>query len=228
MTMRPVSSSGMIRYLDRCGREWGREWFAQRVHSQNTRTLCAQCEIDEARLFREATWSVGADWRPREGFVRNIRRGVTIGSCWYRVDGAVVECEGDTADHGRVSRRLEAPGPIEFLGFHPLSGDCLTAKARGTDAPGEERAIVCAANSVAYLGDEGLDVLLIEPRVAFLGAERVTVEAGRFDALHYTIRWTEHVPLLTHFWIEPEDCLPLLTVIPDNGERYELAVLNRG
>lgn len=183
--------------------------------------------MDEARLFREATWSVGPTWRPREGFVRNTRDGVTIGSCWYRIDGATVECEGVTADHGRISRRLEATAPIDFLGFHPLSGDCVTAKARGTDAAGEERAIVCAANSVAYLGDEGLDVLLIEPRVAYLGAEQVTVAAGTFDALHYTIRWTDQVPVLTHFWIEPEDCLPLLTVIPENGERYELATLER-
>lgn len=227
MRFPPRSLAGKICYFDRDGREWGRERFSASVHDDDSRSLRALCEMDEAQLLREVSWTVGADWRPRDGFVRNIRRGTTIGSCWYMVDGAVVECEGMTADHGRVSRRIEADRPIDFLGFHPLSGDCLTAMARGTDAPGEERSILCAANSVAYLGDEGLDVLLIEPVVAYLGPEQVTVAAGRFDARHYTIRWSDHVPLLTHFWIEPEDCLPLLTILPENGERYELVTLER-
>lgn len=228
MTFPPRRLSGQVLYLDGAGREWGRETFSDTIHAPGLRTRRALCEMDEARLHREASWTLGADWRPREGFVRNVRQGETIGSCWYRIDGAVVECEGLTADHGRVSRRLEAPRPIEFLGFHPLSGDCITAMVRGTDAPGEERELVCAANSIAYLGDEGLDVRLTSPVVAYLGEEEIAVRAGTFAARHYTIRWSDAVPLLTHFWIEPADCLPLLTVLPENGERYELVRLERG
>jgi len=228
VTFPPRRLAGKILYLDADGREWGRENFSDSVHAGSSRTRRALCEMDDARLLREASWSLGPDWRAREGFVRNTRAGQTIGSCWYRIEDRTVECEGVTADHGRVSRRLAAERPIELLGMHPLSGDCIAAMARGCDAPGEERPIVCAANSVSYLGDEGLDVLLIEPLVTFIGAEQTTVRAGSFDALHYTIRWTDHVPLLTHFWIEPADCLPLLTVLPDNGERYELVSLERG
>lgn len=226
MPFPPSTLAGTIAYLNKAGHEWGRERFSDTVHG-TSRTRRAECEMDEAHLFREATWTLGPGWLPREGFVRNTRHGETIGSCWYRVEGDRVECEGITADHGRVSRRLQAQGPIQHLGMHPLCGDAITAMARGTDEPGVERSIVCAANSVAYLGDEGLDVLLISPLVAYIGAEQITVPAGTFDALHYTIRWTDHVPLLTHFWIDPADCLPLLTILPDNGERYELVSLRR-
>lgn len=162
--------AGTILYLDREGHEWGRERFSDTLHAHG-RVRRAECEMDSARLFREASWSLDSKWRPREEFVRNIRDGMTIGSCWYRVDGRDVECEGVTADDGRISRRLRASGDIVFLGTPPLSGDCITATARGTDAPGEERAIQCAANSVAYLGDEGLSVLLIEPLVTYVGPQ---------------------------------------------------------
>lgn len=218
--------AGRLLYLDRAGRRWGHEDFAGSVHAGG-RSLRAVCEMGEAGLLREVSWSVGPQWQPREGFVRNTRHGVTLGSCWYRIDGAVAECEGVTAEHGRVSRRIEAARPIDFLGLHPLAGDAITAMVRGTDAPGTERTLVCAANSTAHLGDEGLEVLLVEPRVAFVGPERITVQAGTFDALRYTIRWSDEVPYLTDYWIEPTDGLPLLTLLPDIGESYELVSLTR-
>jgi hypothetical protein len=183
--------------------------------------------MDDVRLLREVSWSVDNDWLPRDGFVRNLRDGQTIGSCWYRVSGNSVECEGVTADHGRVSRQIDAGERIDFLGMHPLSGDCLTAMVRGTDQPGEERILTCAANSLAHLGDEGLDVRMVHPVVAYIGDEEVTVRAGTFSARRYTIRWSDQVPHLTDFWIDPVDCLPLLTVLPSIGERYELVSLNR-
>jgi hypothetical protein len=218
--------SGKIAYIDKSGQEWGRERFSGAVHAHG-RTLRALCEMDEARLLREACWSVGTDWLPREGFVRNMRDGATIGSCWYRITGDVAECEGFTADHGRISRWLRAEQPIGHLGMHPLAGDAITAMVRGTDAPGVERVITCAANSLAHLGDEGLDLRQVAPVVAFVGPERITVGAGTFDALRYSIRWSDQVPHHTDFWIEPEDCLPLLAVLPGIGERYELVELDR-
>lgn len=226
MTFPHRGYSGQILYLDRAGREWGREAFAATVHAHG-RSLRALCEMDDARLHREASWSVGPDWLARDGFVRNMRDGLTIGTCWYRIDGTAAECEGVTAEKGRVSMRIDAARPIAFLGMHPLSGDCLTAKLRGCDAPGEERSILCAANSLAHLGDEGLDLRLVEPLVAYIGPETITVRAGTFEALHYTIRWSDQVPHLTDFWIEPRDCLPLLAELPAIGERYEMVSLTR-
>lgn len=226
MTFPHRGYAGQILYLDREGREWGREAFSATVHGHG-RSLRALCEMDAAKLHREASWSVGADWRPRDGFVRNMRDGRTIGTCWYRIEGDTVECEGLTQDHGRVSRRLVAGRPIQFLGMHPLTGDALTAMARGTDAPGEERPILCAANSTAHLGDEGLDVLLLEPLVAYLGPRTVTVRAGTFETHHFTIRWSDEVPHLTDFFVDPVDCIPVLTELPAIGERYELVSLER-
>lgn len=224
MTFPHHGYSGRIAYLDTAGREWGRERFSATVHAHG-RTLRALCEMDEAQLFRDVNWSVGPDWTPLEGFVRNSRDGRTIGSCWYRVDGTAAECEGVTETHGRVTRRLTSDSPIRFLGMHPLVGDCSIAAARGLSEPGRELPIRSAVNSLAMLGDEGLDVQLLDPLVAYIGPERITVTAGAFDAQHFTIRWSERVPDVTDFWVDGDDWLPLLSTIADM--RFEMTELER-
>lgn len=226
MTFPHHGYAGRISYIDRDGREWGREAFSATVHDQG-RTLRALCEMDEARLHREVTWSLDRELRPRDGFVRLTRAGVTIATCWYLVDGVRVECEGVTQDHGRISRVATASRPIQFLGMHPLTGDSIIAAARGTDEPGVERRVMIAANSLAHLGDEGLDVQLLKPLVAFVGEERIEVAAGSFDARRYTIRWSETMPHKTDFWVTADDCLPLLTIVPALGERYEMVEFER-
>lgn len=218
--------SGRIAYLDAQGREWGRETFSATVHDHG-RTLRALCEMDSARLHREVTWSLDTDWTPRDGFARTLRDGMTIGTCWYWIEDAAVECEGITEAHGRVSRHLTADTPIRFLGTHPLVGDCAIAAIRGTDAPGQERAISSAVNSLAPLGDAGLDVQILAPLVGYVGPERITVAAGTFAAERYTIRWSAQMPHVTDFWVDPVDCLPLLTIVPETGQRFELVTLDR-
>lgn len=111
--------------------------------------------------------------------------------------------------------------------MHPLAGDAITAMVRGTDERGVEKPLLCAANSMAHLGDQDLSGMLVEPVVAYMGAEQITVGAGTFDALRYTIRWSDQMPHLTDYWIEPADCLPLLAVLPSIVERYELMELTR-
>ncbi len=219
MTFPHRGYSGRILYLDDMGHEWGREDFSVTVHDHG-RTIRALCEMDEARLHRDVNWTVAPDWTPQDGFVRTMRDGVTIGSCWYRIDGASVECEGMTEGGGRVTRRLAADRAIRFLGTHPLAGDCSIAAIRGTTDPGREVAVMSAVNSTAPLGDEGLDVQLLEPLVAYVGPERITVRAGSFDAEHYTIRWSERVPDVTDFWVHGPDCLPLLSII--GAMRFEM------
>lgn len=226
MTFPHSGYSGRILYLDRDGREWGRESFSATVHGEG-RTLRALCEMDDARLHREVTWSLDRDWTPRDGFVRLMRDGTTIATCWYLINGTEAQCEGVTQEHGRISRRVTAPEAIRFLGTHPLTGDSAIASARGTDEPGVERAVTSAVNSLAHLGDEGLDVRILQPLVAFIGFETIEVAAGRFEARRYTIRWSDTMPHVTDFWVHGEDCLPLLSIVPAIGERYELVEFER-
>lgn len=223
MTLHP-GYAGRILYLDLQGREWGRETFSVTTHAHG-RTLRALCEMDEARLHRDVNWSVGNDWRPRDGFVRVMRDGATIGSAWYGIDGDRAECEGLSQDGGRVSHRLTAPDPILFLGTHPLVGDSSIAAARGKREPGREMAITSAVNSLSPLGDEDLGLYLLQPLVTYIGPEELTVGAGTFAAEHYAIRWSDRVPTVTHFWVSGPDYLPLLADT-DHG-RYELVELTR-
>lgn len=224
MTLLHPGYCGRILYLELDGREWGRETFSATLHDHG-RTLRAVCEMDDARLHRDVNWSVGHDWRPRDGFVRVMRDGLTIGSVWYGIDGPNAECEGITQEHGRVSRRVGAPGPILFLGTHPLTGDSSIAAVRGKSDPGKEVPILSAVNSLAPLGDEGLDLMLLEPLVTYVGPEALTVAAGTFQAERYAIRWSDQVPAVTNFWVSGPDYLPLLSET-DHG-RYELVEFTR-
>lgn len=219
--------AGRIAYLKQDGdtwQEWGCETFTATVHAKG-RTIRALCEMDEAKLHRDVNWSVDADWVPQDGFVRVTRDNVTVGTSWYKIEGTVAQCEGVTETHGRVSRTVTADRPIQFLGTHPLTGDSTIAAARDKGNPGVEEPIMSAVNSLAFLGDEGLDVQLLEPLVAYIGPEELTVTAGTFAAEHYTIRWSETVPMITDFWVTEGDYLPLLSLIED--QRYELMTLDQ-
>jgi hypothetical protein len=216
--------AGRILYRDLDGRDWGRETFTATLHHHG-RTLRAICEMDKARLHRDVNWSVDRDWRPKDGFVRVMREGVTIGTVWYGIDENTAECEGITSEHGRVSRQVAATRPILFLGTHPLVGDSSIAAARGRNDPGRAMPIMSAVNSLAPLGDQGLDLVLLEPLVTYVGSERLTVAAGTFEAERYSIRWSDQVPAVTTFWVSGPDYLPLLSVT-DHG-RYELVEFTR-
>jgi hypothetical protein len=176
---------------ERLGQERGRESFTITVHGDGRRTLRAQSEIDDPpAVLRDVTLSVGPDGRPVDAFVRLSVGDRYMGSSWFRFTDRAVECEGHTEQEGRISQRIEVPERPRLFGTHPIVADAWITRAAALDRGAEPQQIhdlfMC---SLDHRGATG-PMLLRSPTgvcLTFLGREKLTVQAGTFDALHFRI-----------------------------------------
>lgn len=218
--------SGLIRYHGPGGVENGREWFDMLPHAGG-RTLRALCEMDELALTRDVTMALDADSRPLDAFVRITQGGVVRGATLFTCGPREVTCEGTTLELGRIVQRRALDAPLGYLGLHPLVGDALVTLCRGTDRPGEFVTVHGLTNSHSPNGELGLLAVPTHIDVAWLGPERIAVEAGTFDAQHYALRWQPHWPP-ADIWVHGDDALFLRLTWSLIDARYELAELRPG
>ena len=168
----------------------GGESYIITVHPDGRRTLRAHCAIDEnpPRVLRDSITTLDANWSPREAFVQITVDERFVGSAWYRFTDKTAECEGWTEREGRISHAFSIDRPPAFFGTHPIQADGWhlnaydLSRGMGEQTTGEN--FMC---SLHHRGADG-PTLIRRPHgsvLAFLGRERVTVEAGSFDALHF-------------------------------------------
>lgn len=195
--------SGRISYKHPDGTERGREWFSGTVHD-NGRAVRALCEIYAEKIVRDVAWTLDAAFMPIEEYARIVEDSVMTGSSWFRFDGDAVDCEAHTTAYGRVSQTLRTPGPIRFLGLHPLFGDGLLAAPRGKERLGEEEIINSVTCSFSVNGESGLIAHPQQVGVRYVGEEELTVPAGTFQARHYQFRWQSYwAP--ADYWVFGDD-----------------------
>ncbi len=227
MPVRPRTIKGRVVHLREGGEEWGREHFSMSVWDKG-RVLRAATEFDDRKVLRDANWSVGADWSPREAFTREIIDGELVSHCWFRVDGDAVDCETFTAQMGRVSQRLDCGKRVDYLGLHVILADVMVATARGCTDVGVEKSITCVTNSLADYGMGGYYAQSVSPLVTYIGPEDITVRAGTYEGEHFRVRWSDLVPHYSDFWVLKEHFLPLRLRGAFGPVSYELAELDLG
>jgi hypothetical protein len=173
------------------GRERGREFFTITTHGDGARTLQAHCEIDDPPpVIRDVTLAFGADGRPIDCAVRLSVGDRFVGSSWFRFRAHELECEAYTALEGRVAQRMAVEAPIAAFGTHPIQADSMLCAIAARDAgDGWQRFPELHLCSLDHRGATG-PLLMRHPtglRIAYAGAERLTVAAGTFDAWHFRI-----------------------------------------
>jgi hypothetical protein len=214
-------------YLTNGVGEMGREFYSVTVQPDGARTLRSQCEMDDDRLLRDVTLTLGADWRPVDGFVRLAIDGATVGSTWYRFGATHAECHGQTAREGRFSQRFEMPEGTDCLGTHALHGDAWTvARVRRHRGDLADFRFVTFATSTLPNGGSGPTLIPVNgayARVHDLGDERVRVPAGEFDCRHVRIE----VPGVDYFdvWAAGDDALPIRLTSDVLNQTYETVEL---
>jgi hypothetical protein len=119
---------------ERKGQERGRERFTMTIHADGRRTLRALSEIDDPPpVLRDVTLSVGSDWKPTDCFVRLSVGDRFMGSSWFRFSDREVECEGYTAQEGRISQRVILDAPLRVFGTHPIAADAWLTNVAALD-----------------------------------------------------------------------------------------------
>ncbi|MEC3911429.1 hypothetical protein U5A82_13445 [Sphingobium sp. CR2-8] len=223
MTFAPALSrrlSGRIAYRVADGSETGHEHFDLSSHPGG-HILRALCVLDDAALLRDVSLSMGADWRPRDGYCRLTRDGREEAALWFDVGVDAVRVEGRVAGAALPSHRIATDGPLVYLGLHPLQGDALIVQARGIDRPGTFVPIDAITNSISPNGDEAVGACPVRIDVAYIGQTDIHVTAGTFAARHYQLRWRDDWPP-ADLWVRQQDCLFLAMRWSHVPTTYEL------
>ncbi len=170
----------------------GGETFLITQHLDGRRTLRAHCAIDEnsPRVLRDSITNLDANWQPTNAYVQLTVDEEFVGSSWYRFTDTFAESEGFTVKEGRISQRFEYEKPPAFFGTHPIQADAwITHCYDLTKGVGQQHVPMYLMCSFHHRGADG-PVLLERTNgmlLSFLGEEKVTVQAGTFDALHFSI-----------------------------------------
>ena len=189
--MKHRSLRGTIRYTsakpERMGAERGREWFILTEQSDGTRVLHAHCEIDDAPdVVRDVVLAQAADGRPLDCSVRLSVGGRYEGTGWMRFTSEAAECESFNHKAGRISQNIQLLEPLKALGAHPIMGDALMLRLYDLSlGPGKQFFPHLMLTSPDHRGATGPLLFQLGFGLEYVGAERVSVAAGEFDALHF-------------------------------------------
>ena len=208
MTLRTYS--GCIAYRhDRHG-ETGREHFSVSVFAGG-RTVRATCELDDADLLRDVTYSIDEAWRPLDAYVRLSVRDCVRGAAWYRFTDDGIECEQWNATAGRSTQFVSLPRRARLFAPHPLVVDGWQGRAYDLGSgPGRQRLTHCANSSSTPDGSTGPLACVVYKDLEYLGRARIRTSAGTFDCRHMKIHpvmgeMAAWPPL--EFWAAGEDWL---------------------
>lgn len=164
----------------------GVERFSVAVAPDGSRTLHATCEIFDRHVSKDIVYSVDAQWRPIDAYVRLIKDGSLLGTGWFRFDTDVIELESWNRETGRIHQRMARARPLRSFGPHPLSCDVWHLAAFDHSRP--ERAQHMGDTMLSSLEHDGCSGPMLHPiqfGIEYLGRERIGVRAGTFDTDHY-------------------------------------------
>lgn len=214
--------------------ERGREWFMTTWHPDGQRTLRAVCEIEPGLVARRAvtrdvTYTVDAERRPLDCFVRLHRDGRFLGSGWFNFRDGVAECQMHGVPHGRITQRFDGAVPPSF-GAHALTCDVTHLERFDHSRPERvQRARGVFLSSPEHDGCSGPLLFPIEFGMEYVGRETVAVEAGTFETDHYRFLLEgslEQEHPTEELWVTPDDFLCVKIFVGGYmNSSYELAEL---
>lgn len=211
----------------------GTERFSVSVAPDGSRTLHATCEIFDRQVSKDIVYTVDAQWRPVDAYVRLIKNGSLLGSGWYRFDANTIEVETWNRDLGRIAQRFRRERPLRTFGPHPLACDVWHLAAFDHSKPERiQRMQDSALSSLEHDGCSGPMLHPIEFGIEYIGRERISVRAGEFEVDRYQFRLEGSLPKehpLEELWCIPGDFIIVkIRVGGYLSTTYELVELQRG
>jgi hypothetical protein len=167
------------------GRVRGNERFTISVHADGSRILRAMSEIFETRVLRDVSLRVGADWCPREAYVRLTVDDRFRGSGWFTFDEHEARGEALHAPAARLSQQLRLEKRVRSFGTHPIQGDAWHAGMFDLAGPDRQHFRDVMISSYAFDGATGPELLPLQFGLERLGTPDIEVPAGRFRCRHF-------------------------------------------
>lgn len=227
--MRHRSYIGEIAYLHDDGDEEGREYFQITVQPSGARTLVAHCEMYNDRLIRDVSYSLDAQWRPEECYVRLCIDEEVQGSALFRFFDRVVECNAFTLRDGRLSQRLSVPERIPSFGAHPICCDTWHSRIGDLKRGGQSAVTlrnVCLSSALPN-GGSGPVASLCDLEIEWVDEQELTTPAGTFSTRHFKNRGLfgsgDRPPV--EIWAATEDFIPVRAHWDLLAQTYELVAL---
>ena len=198
---------GRLDYVHDERGETGREWVTITVNADGSRTIRAQCEMDEDGLLRDVIWSLDSNWRPIDAYVRLNVGGAFQGAGWFWMNGTEIEGEILNAETGRLRQKLRLEHPPAIFGAHPVSGDAM--KTANFDRTSKDKIQKFNGLSTSPLpnGGSGPLLTLMVMTFEFIGEETVTVPAGTFETERYRWHFEQFEPI--EIWTLGGDHVPV-------------------
>ena len=203
----------MIRYaqgtLDYLGDEAGprgRESWLLSVHEDGSRTLRAHCEMWDTRIQRDVVHTVSAGFRPLRSFVSQQVGGAFLGEGWFHFRQDELVATGIVDGAEELDQRLPLAAEPNFFVPHAVCCDAWIVPAYEVGQGGAQYLRQGWRSSPMANGSTGPRAEQMPPlRVTLDGTERVTVPAGTFDTLHFTLEQEDGV--CDEMWTTTEDYL---------------------
>ncbi len=198
---------GRLDYIHDQRGETGREWFTITVNADGSRTIRAQCEMDEDGLLRDVIWSLNADWTPVDAYVRLNVGGKFQGAGWFWIDGSEVTGEIFNAGTGRLRQKLALSEPPAIFGAHPVSGDAMKTAKFDRNSADKIQKFQGISTSPLPNGGSGPILTEITMTFEFIGEEEVTVPAGTFQTERFRWHFEQFAPI--EIWTMGSDHIPV-------------------
>jgi len=183
--------TGVIAYTstkpERMNQDRGREIFTINVHKDGKRSIAANCQIDDRpSVMRDITYSVTKDWTPMDCFVRLSVDDKFMGTGWFRFADDYAECETFTSLEGRVTQKMDLKEKLLSFQNHAIACDAWhfahfdVSKGRGVQMMDP-----FLLSSPDHRGATGPMLYPIAMGMDYVGEEKITVQAGTFDAYQF-------------------------------------------
>jgi hypothetical protein len=226
--MRHRSYTGKVLYLTDGAGEIGREFFHVTIQPDGSRTMRAVCEMDDDRLLRDVVITLGADWRPRDAYVRLTINETFFGSGWFNFTEDRAEAEGFTVQEGRFRQTFATSGRAKSFGTHPVHSDAWGLSHFRSRTPGSEEENDGTVFASSFLPNGGSGPMLLpargRARRRYIGVEEIAVPAGTFKAHHFQFLVDKLAPI--EIWATDRDCIPVRLRWDHLRQTYDLVELS--
>jgi hypothetical protein len=195
---------GRLSYRKRStGVERGREDFWLTRNRDGSRTLRSVAMTDDSKFVRDVTFTLGADERPADVFVRLQVGAALIGTGYFRTEGDRLRVIVDGAETGHTEQVVPVP-PRFHITTHGVMHDGWPFWAYDL-AKGGEQIITVYNTSTRWNGTDGPLGRLESLRLKLVGEEKLEVPAGTFPCRRFTLD-TDTVKVPTsNIWVTGED-----------------------